>query len=65
MKKLGFFGMLALIAITFTACPGPIEPPIDEVVEDGFCTKASIAYCIGRFKYSIGHEPFFKTNYGY
>lgn len=36
MKKLGFFGMLALMAITFTACPGPIEPPIDEVVEDGF-----------------------------
>ena len=37
MKKLGFFGMLALMAITFTACPGPDDnPDIDEVVEDGF-----------------------------
>ena len=37
MKKLGFFGMLALMAITFTACPGPDpDPDLDDVVEDGF-----------------------------
>jgi len=37
MKKLGFFGMLALMAITFTACPGPDDnPDLDVVVEDGF-----------------------------
>lgn len=37
MKKFGFFGMLALMAITFTACPGPDDnPDLDVVVEDGF-----------------------------